>query len=121
MKRLLMLLLLLLAIMTAPACATTGIFTPQNTKAAVNLAATYMYQGCTELTIAPAYTVNRSDGQWSHAGGVLIGGCGVLIEMSCYPPTEAEQADGKMISCDNLKLYKQQSPSATNIETDNSK
>jgi len=111
--RALLLLALAAVLLSLSACTIGGIF-GQGGRQVIYQAAKPYVEGCQELEIGPLYKLSNegdqagglADVNLSHELGVIVGGCGQMVELLCVLNPEP----GQQQKCSPLALWKQAKP-----------
>ena len=68
---------------SATRCGASHLLQPGSLEAFHDVATPFLFLNCSNVTIAPVYTLDTASGQPQATGGVIVGGCGKLAELKC--------------------------------------
>ena len=78
---------------------------PGSLEAFHDVATPYLFLNCSNVTIAPVYSLDTTSGQPQPTGGVMVGGCGKLAELKC-----GATDDGQATACERTREWKENVP-----------
>ena len=85
---------------TATRCGASHLLQPGSLEAFHDVATPYLFLNCSNVTIAPVYSLDATTGTPQQTGGVMVGGCGKLAELKCGQ-IQADQP----LQCEPLKEW----------------
>jgi hypothetical protein len=66
-------------------CGASHLLQPGSLEAFHDVATPFLFLNCSNVTIAPVYSLDATTGTPQQTGGVMVGGCGKLAELRCGP------------------------------------